>query len=272
MTRKGAPSLFEFIHKDPSSLAGRDARAEKPVIRVVPRPARSEARESPARSSAAVEHRPIRRAGAPQRAGGWLHRTFSVSVLSGSALAVATLTVAVVLTWMIAYQAGRRAEASDLMAHLQAPDEPRTGAQSNHAVDAPIAPEAAAPPPDDRQPEQAVRGEASPAVASVPVTTDTRRAGHNYYRLRTDSREEAIRAAEFLTSSGVPAMAVPASRANNGGLWILYARLGIPSGQLRGNPEAQALEREVARLGRLWKSQHGGSSEFEDAGWELFQR
>lgn len=264
MTRKGGPSLFEFIHKDPSSLAGRDARAEKPVIRVVPRAARSEAGETVVQASA-LEHRPVRLEAGSSKAGSWVHRRFSVSILSGSAVAVAGLTIAVVLTWMIAYQAGRKAESSELMAHLQPPAEPLT----NHASDVPIEPEETVPPPE-RPVEQPAKASAS--VEAIAVTTDTREPGHNYYRLRTDSRGEAIRAAEFLTAHGVPAMAVPASRANNGGLWIVYARLGIPSGKLRGNPEAQDLEREIARLGKVWKSQEGGSSEFEDAGWELFQR
>lgn len=114
------------------------------------------------------------------------------------------------------------------------------------------------------QPTQA----SATAVNGHDVLVDTRELGKNYLIIQQQlSRDEAVRAAMFLTENGVPALALvdPKARRDNSSSWSIWSSAGFQGGSefnqsLRARNDLQAT---VARLGKRWQREHKGSSSWE---------
>lgn len=92
---------------------------------------------------------------------------------------------------------------------------------------------------------------------------DTRVAGLNYLIIEQFDRTEADKVSDFLIGQGIDVMVLPAK---NPGLYQVIARRGIegPAGD-----EREEFERRVVRLGKDWKSKHGGSKNFDQCYFAL---
>lgn len=96
---------------------------------------------------------------------------------------------------------------------------------------------------------------------------DPRQPGLNYFRLTAlpgSGKDEGQRAVEFLRENGIDAGLIPV---NNGRSWKLLALRGFDR---IGSPEAKGHAEQLRKLGRLWKAQHKGSSDWNDAIFEKY--
>ena len=96
--------------------------------------------------------------------------------------------------------------------------------------------------------------------ASAAVGLDPRAPGLNYYICARLREEEAVRAAEFLSANGVAAAVTPA---DNPTLRLVVATRGFTREEMRGG-EASALRSRISSLGRIYKEQHKGPTDFHD--------
>jgi len=110
------------------------------------------------------------------------------------------------------------------------------------------------------------------------VIPDPRRSETNYLKIESGvPREEAVRLLRFLASRGIEAIAVGPGLdrggpgADNGGRVSVYSLRGIASSQWsrQGDRAREHLEL-VRRLGREWRSTHGGTVALADPLWEKF--
>lgn len=106
---------------------------------------------------------------------------------------------------------------------------------------------------------QATQGGRQPA-RSAANPGDPRTLGLNYFHVARVDEGEAERIAAFLNANGVAAAVVPS---NNPRLRIVVATRGFPRGEVFG-PEANALKSKIQRVGRLYKAQQNGSTDFSD--------
>jgi len=90
---------------------------------------------------------------------------------------------------------------------------------------------------------------------------DPRERGRNYFMLATNYPwDEAERAALFLGRNGVGTVVYPSNRSDR---WNLSTRQGFEGGTFR-DAEAQALVDEIKRLGRQYRSDERGATDFDD--------
>lgn len=104
-------------------------------------------------------------------------------------------------------------------------------------------------------------GSLSPSGA-VSDARGSRQPGLNYFRLMLvpdDYRTDAERAQAFLVSHGIDSQLISVK---NGRFWKLVVLHGFSSP--RTDPAAQALNDQLRRLGRLWKSEHKGATDWAD--------
>jgi len=93
-----------------------------------------------------------------------------------------------------------------------------------------------------------------------PKTDDPREPGMNYYVVATLPKAEAERAAAFLADRGIPAARLaPASR----GLCQVIAMRGFAPKTL-STPEALQFKSELQKVGREYKRDHKGPTDFAD--------
>ncbi|MBL0920841.1 MAG: hypothetical protein IBJ10_01795 [Phycisphaerales bacterium] len=97
-------------------------------------------------------------------------------------------------------------------------------------------------------------------TAAATVGRDPRVAGLNYFICARLREEEAVRAAEFLSANGVAAAVTPA---DNASLRLVVATRGFSRDEMKGG-EASALRSRITSLGRIYKSQHKGPTDFHD--------
>lgn len=117
---------------------------------------------------------------------------------------------------------------------------------------------------------------AVPAPAPVPAAgaaQDPRQPGLNYYLLATLDRLEAQRCADFLTTNGLAAIAVPvdpkAPSGNNPPRFEVYVARGINRTEYSERTAARRdVEAAAARLGARWKREFKSSTDFSDAYWK----
>lgn len=89
---------------------------------------------------------------------------------------------------------------------------------------------------------------------------DPRTPGLNYYIVVRESPETAERAASFLRNNGLAAVTIPDNNPRFHNVVVLkgFAREDL------GSEERRRLHQEILRLGKIWKRDHGGASEFSD--------
>ncbi|MCH7961141.1 MAG: hypothetical protein IIC49_02275, partial [Planctomycetes bacterium] len=115
---------------------------------------------------------------------------------------------------------------------------------------------------------------AEPDLAGLPA--DTRVAGDNYAVLASNvGREEAIRAALFLTERGVPTVPVGMESdtvgGNNQERMFLISLFGVPGERFSAmRDERKALEERVRALGRIWSREYRGTVDFRAPQWTKY--
>ncbi len=103
--------------------------------------------------------------------------------------------------------------------------------------------------------------------ASAAVGLDPRAPGLNYFICARLREPEAIRAAEFLSANGVAAAVTPA---DNPTLRLVVATRGFTREEMRGG-EAAGLRARITSLGRIYKDQQKGPTNFHDVYPEKYQ-
>ncbi|MCE9590920.1 MAG: hypothetical protein K8S99_10390 [Planctomycetes bacterium] len=99
-----------------------------------------------------------------------------------------------------------------------------------------------------------------PAPATV-ASTERRKDATNYFILTTGgNRQELDRLAQFLAANGVDVEVIPA---HNGRSFQVVALKGFAPEQL-ASAARRDYEKELRRLGRLWKSQNKGATDLAD--------
>lgn len=107
---------------------------------------------------------------------------------------------------------------------------------------------------------------ATPA-SSVPTIGDPRQAGMNYYIVAREHAAEAERVAAYLRSNGVDALVVEDSSPP----WRLVVALrGFAPGTLSSDAALEYRSR-LHTLGRAWKRDHRGTTDFSDAYAQKYQ-
>lgn len=117
------------------------------------------------------------------------------------------------------------------------------------------------------------------AKAALPVYgDDPREAGKNYLIIERLMFDDAMAAAEFLTANGVPSVVVaPEGTAVSDlqqqprAIWLVVARDGFTRDEFRADSaRAEEIKNSVIRLGRRWKQDHKGSTNFANCYWNKF--
>ncbi|QNN24218.1 hypothetical protein HED60_18725 [Planctomycetales bacterium ZRK34] len=100
-----------------------------------------------------------------------------------------------------------------------------------------------------------------PDLPGASGEADPREPGLNYFRLTSipASASEVVEILDFLKSHGVDAAAIPI---NNGRSVKIVALRGFANPL--SDPDARAFAEQLKKLGRRWKSQERGSSDWKD--------
>jgi len=192
----------------------------------------------------------------PHEAPGLIQRTTLRVPLGYVLVAVAGVAAAVLLAYSIGYQAGQnrrdRMDAQRLagQADRQAPTrDPLLAPSAGPATAAPTAE------PDDT-------GPSDPAPARAATDGDPRTPGLNYFIVALYPEDLARRAAAFLRERGVDAAVVPNNASRN--LYHVVSLRGFPRREV-GTPAYTEHRALLMRLGRVWKREHDGPTDFSDA-------
>ncbi|MCA9278403.1 MAG: hypothetical protein H6815_07065 [Phycisphaeraceae bacterium] len=128
--------------------------------------------------------------------------------------------------------------------------------------------------PSENQPKPAEQQPIAPQAPKHDVLKDTRITGLNYLRIVSSlTRDDAVAAAEFLTTNGVPAFAAvdpDHARGNNASSWCVRTSKGFagaPHWQ-ESEQERRELKRRVAAIGQNWQQNHRGVSDFSQPFYE----
>jgi hypothetical protein len=120
-----------------------------------------------------------------------------------------------------------------------------------------------------------VKNQGVGAGAGKPTTgADPRIAGLNYLTIALkQDRETAERMVGFLSENQVPAFAVPVApagaAANNPPTYTVYAMQGVTREELRARaPVRTELEDRVGKLGKKWKKDMKGQTDFSQVFWD----
>jgi hypothetical protein len=182
-------------------------------------------------------------------------------------ITIAVALVLVVVAIVVGVQMGKSTQAKQDEQFMRRP----TPNLTEPGADTPGSLGAVTPPGPAAQPNDAPEGPQAPASGSDP-----RIKGLNYLYLAVLSQSEAERAGKFLRDNKVQAYATAmvdtkGSQAKNGDpLFRLFVVPGFAGPDLK-KTAAQNLEAEVFRLGKIWKEEHHGTSNFGEPSWEKFQ-
>lgn len=188
---------------------------------------------------------------------GWLAQPIDLRVTHGRALAVSGIALVVLIsTFMLGRMVGRETAQANQQSYQS---------QREALYDA------AGPVEDGLIPDSVNGVETQTAGAGagsgggsavLGSENDPREAGLNYFRLETvpsNGREEGRAAVRFLRQNGVDAALIPIK---NGNSLKLVALRGFESPY--SDQAAQQFKRKLESLGRAWKTQHDGSSDWMD--------
>ncbi len=255
------PQVAEQVQANGSD-ASEASEAPVPVVRPTVLRVRPSAGQAADEPDAAPERPP----------GRVLERRFSVS-MSAMLLAAAGVIALCVLAWSTAYEAGRSE------AEAQAARELRL--QSGSPVSDPLNSDL---PLNTGLVKQSPTTTGAPATAPAPApppptqaraSGDPREVGKNYLQLITTDRSEAEGIVKFLVENGVPAFMVPVDRpgsmAKNPARFSVFASHGLTRDEFVARvPARNQLDAEVDRLGKIWKRDHRGSTDFSGKYWNKF--
>ncbi len=206
---------------------------------------------------------------------GWLSPGQVVRLPVGYLLiAAAGMVILAVAVFLIGYQTGGRAERLRAEERIRTYGPPTTDPLAGGFVDpagsaadlGAGAGDASASTPGERtdtQPavESTARDGASsppPGPQNRPQSTPQRVRGLNYWIVSYTTPEEGERLVQFFAEHGLPARAYPAS-GGNVQVWVLRGY----TAEERRSAEADAFERRLRQLGRIWKSERGGTDNLD---------
>lgn len=190
---------------------------------------------------------------------------------------IGVLVAAVAIVATLSFNAGARRERSELL--------PKDDGASPPAVETITDPmsggnETVRPPRPSDTPSTPKTPPPKTSGPSLPVYGDDPRVeGKNYLIVETMTFDDAMSAAEFLTANGVPSVVVAPEGADpsklqqqpKGGMWQIIAREGFTRDEYRANSQrADAIERSVKQIGRRWKDDHKGTTNFSRCYWKKF--
>jgi hypothetical protein len=203
--------------------------------------------------------------------------TLSTSVISAGVAVVVLLLIIVAAT---AYRRGEaRAEqaARTELERAGVRDPLRADIPLNHAIlsNEPGSQAGIQPPVQPvRQPISQPPPKPAPAAGVSGPLVDTRESGLNYcVAASLLPKDEAERAARFLTENGLPAAPVwvesDAGEAKNRPAYRVYILKGLSGSDVnRRAPGRTDLEAELMRLGKIWQREHRGNVNFAQTYWE----
>lgn len=175
-----------------------------------------------------------------------IHLRLPRGLLAAAALA---FLAALALAYWVGHARGVEAEARRQQEQRQAED------RMALAVKPPVTPDPGpAPPP-------------SPVPTAEPHSPAQRQIGLNYMVLCRYPRADADRLVAFLARNGVDAAAVPSTMS---GSFHVVALRGFAAGTLT-TPAAVQYERQLKQLGRKWKLEEKGPTEFADSFWQKYK-
>ncbi len=124
-----------------------------------------------------------------------------------------------------------------------------------------------APKPQPPAPEAKPAPAAKVTVVKSPKE-DPRKPGLNYPTVATLPIKEATAAAEYLVSKGYPTILAPSS--NDSRLFTVVPLIGLERENYQKSSEAEA--RKLRDLGRAFKRDQKGATDFNDLFWKKFER
>ncbi len=273
--RRSSPALFEVLG---GGTVGRrtppSPSASAPVAPIPPPPRASAPIEvvapEPVPGSPATPEDPWGYESArPRRFD--LQRKFSISA-SVVLLAAAGVIALCVLAWSTAYEAGKREARAETARELRL--------QSSGALRDPLNSDLPLNPglvQQGQSPSAAGAAPTLPPPAPQPRAGDPREPGKNYLQLITTDRAEAEGIVKFLGENGVPAFVVPVgvdrtgSAAKNPARFTVLAARGITPEEYRARAASRTeLEGAISRLGRRWRDEKKGSTDFSGKFWSKF--
>lgn len=286
--RRHTTPLFEIVSRNGS---GQPAQAEpKPVQRLAPAEAAPPPREPqprPApRQAPEPESRSVPRAmGRLSLSDGWVRLPVNYAYVGLSAVLVLAL-----LAWTLGFMVGGRTAderarqeiesatggavpRDPLLADRPAPADPRAPVLQDLGRASGTQPES---PRTNTPPINWPSG--LPAIGSARTrflaqdgyfVADPRTAGLNYFCLVSRLTEaDTVRALEFLARNGVAAVGVEGETSTSSNrFFALWTLEGLPSEGFRENPVRSAHETRVADLGRRWRTEERGTSDFSRPQW-----
>jgi hypothetical protein len=270
------PPLFEVMREtdrkaEEARLAGPGAPSGSPAVL----PRRSEPSESSLRLG--PTHGPADRQtdepDEPSRSmGGAKGILLQWPVLLGGA---GVLVAIVAVIAMAAYNAGANRERSALLPKDGAPPSvPDAGSRDPREPKDPLNGAGTSRRSDPDQPAPAPAAIVSP---SEVFGADPREAGKNYLIVERLMFDDAIASAQFLTQNGVAAAVVPPEGVDASelqkqarGIWLVIARQGFTRDEFRASGAAEELKNSVIKLGRRWKQDHKGQTNFANCYWNKF--
>jgi hypothetical protein len=179
-------------------------------------------------------------------------------VPAGYVFVVAAVVVAAgLLGYVIGFGRAERIAEADAARRAQ-----QTATVNDPLSEAPLNLDLTAPTPEEPVEDEASAGaEAGPPAQPERAADegDPRTAGLNYYVIVRDLPAEGARLVEWLEARGVAAMTEPVS----GGLVKVIVLQGFPRGQA-SSARALAFKEHLRELGRRWKRDFRGSSDFSD--------
>lgn len=218
-----------------------------PIARVDPRPART-----PAFQPQAAQVQSTERPSEP-RDRSWLSPTRTLRIPAGYVFFVAAGILGLfALGWALGHRSAESKARQDQAARVANEFEGPGPTRDLYGSNAPAQPKA----PSSTQ--QSVQRPAAVPQRPIVPDRDPREAGLNYYIVDRYDPATAARAVEFLRASGMDVVALPDE---NPTFHLIVALPGFPRGSL-SSPEAKALGDQIRRLGRVWKQQNRGPSDF----------
>lgn len=284
MKRRG-PALFELINGGgvgrrvaPVRIEPRvDPAPERPVEVRAPAPEPVDAHEPTPASEPVARAGPVRAAARVESSEpGWpkwldLQRRFHVS-LSAALLAGMGVIALCVLVWSVAFDVGRNEaeEAARRDLRLQAGG----GIRDPLNTDLPLNPGLVRP---ETRPSPPPTSASNPPTPPAAAVGDPREVGKNYLQLVTTDRAEAEALVQFLGENGVPAFMLPldgtGGAANNRARFTVFCSRGITGDEFRARAPARTeLDEAIGRLGRVWRNERRGSTDFSGRIWSKYSR
>lgn len=186
-------------------------------------------------------------------------------------IGVLVAVVAIIAT--LAYNAGAARERDELFTGEGAPPIEETSGLPRNEVQPPKT----VTPKRDPEPRPTPTPPRTPTAMAV-FGDDPRELGKNYLIVETLLFDDAMAAAEFLTAAGVPSVVVAPEGSKPEeltkqprALWQVVVREGFTRDEYRANTSrADQIRNSVRQVGRRWKADMKGSSDFSNCYWNKF--